>query len=85
MVDDIRDGIFEGNWEVQRSMFSDPTHEGRQSGQRLRSSVSREISAELIQSLRLNRSVATILTWGRYCQWATGWRPVTSVLRIKIR
>lgn len=85
VVDDILDGIFEGNWDVQRSMFSDPTHEGRRSGQRIGSFVSREISTELIQSLRLNRSVATILAWGRYCQWATGWRPVTSVLRIKIR
>jgi len=85
MVDVNLDGVFEGNLEVQRSTFSDPTHEGRLADRWNLSPVSREIPAEMIQSLRLNRSVATILAWGRYCQWATGWRPVTSVLRIKIR
>lgn len=78
-------GILKGILGVQRSKFSDPTNEGRFAEHWNLSPVSREIPAEMIQSLRLNRSVATILAWGRYCQWATGWRPVTSVLRIKIR
>lgn len=81
----ISTGFLKGILGVQRSTFSDPTHEGRFAHRWNLSSVSREIPAEMIQSLRLNRSVATILAWGRYCQWATGWRPVTSVLRIKIR
>ena len=85
MVDVNFDGVFEGNLDAQQSTFSDPTHEGRLVERWNLCPVSREIPAEMIQSLRLNRSVATILAWGRYCQWATGWRPVTSVLRIKIR